>query len=170
MDVHLQTSRPLGRTSNRLGAPKNALTAFGSAMSPRWPRSVIPAHPPRSKERDGIEGVGLTTTPSSPSSPQPTSALRRTLRPASGRPRSSGELVSAPRLGRCVPKNASARLGDASKLTSAWRGYPAHRSRIARRRTTLPGFCPLRRLQYRQRPTSGFPHPTVLRLQAFSAS
>lgn len=170
MDVHLQTSRPLGRTSNRRGAPKNALTAFGSTMSPRRPRSVIPDHPPRSKERGGIEEAGLATRPSSPASPQPTSALRRTPRPASDRPRSSSELVSAPRLGCCVPKNASARLGDASKLTSAWRGYPARRSRTAPRRTTLPGFCPLRRLQYGQRPTSGFPHPTVLRLQAFSTS
>jgi hypothetical protein len=150
--------------------PEGCFMIAGPASDPRRSHSVTLLSRSHSEEYDDSRGIGLATEPSSSTFPQPISALRRTLHPASGRLPNPGELVGAPRLGVGVPKNASTKLGDTSDLTFAWRGYPARRSGTAHRRTTLPGFYPLRRFWYGKRPTSGLPHPTVLRLQAFSTS
>lgn len=150
--------------------PEGCFMIAGPASDPRRSHSVTLLSRSHSEEHDDSRGIGLATEPSSSTFPQPISAFRRTLHPASGRLPNPGELVGAPRLGVGVPKNASTKLGDTSKLTFAWRGYPARRSGTAHRRTTLPGFYPLRRFWYGKRPTSGLPHPTVLRLQAFSTS
>lgn len=122
---HGRPSPDIETTQSNLKPPRRSEERSDSLWIGREPSTASKRHPPqppRSKERSGIKGVGLATIPSSSSSPRLTSALRRTPQPARGRPRSSGVLVSAPRLDRRVPKNAWARLGDASKLTSAWRG------------------------------------------------
>jgi len=51
VDVYLQTSRTLGRTTNHLGVPKNAPMAIGPASSPRQPQGVLllSRHTPRSE-------------------------------------------------------------------------------------------------------------------------
>jgi hypothetical protein len=51
VDVYLQTSRTLGRTTNHLGVPKNAPMATGPASSPRQPQGVLllSHHAPRSE-------------------------------------------------------------------------------------------------------------------------
>lgn len=56
---------------------------LGVELSPASRRH--PALPPRSKERDGIDGIGPGTAPSSSSCPQPRRAFRKTPSSTSGR-------------------------------------------------------------------------------------